>query len=111
MYGGDMMMAMAAYLDNYTPDELMQRQYLACDINIIDAIQEGYVVCPNIVSFDYSLDSTDEYKRVLGLVKKIKDPLTKIKAEDEVEKMLSLVNQAKLNGLDSIIKEHIKNYD
>lgn len=108
MYGGDMMMAMAAYLDNYSPEELLQRPYLACDINIIDAIQEGYVVCPNIVSFDYSLDDTDEYHKVLKLSRKIKNQAVRRKAEDEVEKMLALVNDAKLTGVDTVIKENIK---
>ena len=108
MYGGDMMMAMAAYLDHYTYDELMQRPYLACDINIIDAIQEGYVICPNIISFDYSLDETDEYQKVLSLAAKIKDPITKKKVSDDVEEILSLVNTAKLSGVDSVISEHLQ---
>lgn len=108
MYGGDMMMALAAYLDDYTPEELRQKQYLACDINIIDAIQEGYVICPNIVSFDYALDSTTEYEKTLKLARKIKDPTLRRKVNDEVEKMLSLINDAKLTGMDTIISEHIR---
>ncbi len=108
MYGGDMMMAMAAYLDDYTFTELMQKKYLACDINIIDAIQEGYVICPNIISFDYSLDQTDEFRKTLALARKIKNPLVKKRAEDEVQRMLKVVNHAKLNGVDSIINEYLR---
>lgn len=108
MYNGDMMMAMAAYLDDYTPEELRQKIYLASDINIIDAIQEGYVVCPNIVSFDYSLDSTNEYKKVLGIARKIREPLARKVAEDEIEKILSLISNAKLNGLNTVINQHLK---
>jgi len=106
MYGGNMMMAMAAYLDDYTPTELMQKRYLACDIDVIDAIQEGYLVCPNIVSFDYSLDETTEYNKTLKLVNKIKNPEAKRAAREEVEKMLTLVSQAKLKGVPEIIGEH-----
>ncbi len=108
MYGGDMMMAMAAYLDNYTPAELMQKRYLACDINIIDAIQDGYVICPNIVSFDYSLDQTDEYQKTISLAYKIRDQHARKIAQDEIEKMLTVIGDAKLNGVDEIIGEHLK---
>lgn len=107
MHNGDMMKAMAAYLDNYTPTELMQKRYLACDINVIDAIQEGYVVCPNIVSYDYYLDTTDEYNKTLSLFKGLKDPHAKAEARQEIEKMLSAVNSSKLEGENKIIEEYL----
>lgn len=107
MHNGDMMKAMAAYLDNYTPTELMQKRYLACDINVIDAIQEGYVVCPNIVSYDYYLDTTDEYNKTLSLFKGLKDPHAKAEARQEIEKMLSAVNSSKLEGENEIIEKYL----
>ena len=108
MYGGDMMMAMAAYLDNYSQTELYQKKYLACDINIIDAIQEGYVVCPTIVSFDYNLDETEEYTKAIKLADKMSDPVAKKQASLEVDRILDLVSSAKLEGVDELIEEHLK---
>lgn len=108
IYNGDMMMTLAAYLDNYTPEKLIQKQYLACDINLIDAIQEGYVICPNIVSFDYSLTSTEEYDKTLRLVNKIKDVGLKNKANEELAKMFTLIESAQLIGMDDVINEHLK---
>ena len=108
MYGGDMMMAMAAYLDNYTQTELLQKKYLACDINVIDAIQEGYVVCPTIISFDYTLDESDEYMKALKMASRIKDPAAKKRANEEIDKILDLVSSAKLEGVDELIEDHIR---
>lgn len=108
MYGGDMMLAMAAYLDDYSSEELVSKPYLACDMNVIDAIQEGYLVCPNIISFDYYLDERDDFQKVLKMVSQIKNPVERKKANEEVERLLSIINKAKLEGVDSIIKDHIK---
>ena len=75
---------------------------------MIDAIQEGYVICPNIISFDYSLDSTREYDLTLKLVNKIKDKTLRHKADEELEKMFTIIENAKLEGMDDVIGEHLK---
>lgn len=108
MYNGDMMMAISAYLDNYSATELMQKRYLACDINIIDAIQEGYVVCPNIISYDYALDESEDYKSAIRLVNKIKNPLAVAQAKSAIDTMLEAANKAKIVNEDEIISQYLK---
>ena len=68
--------------------------------------REGYVVCPNIVSYDYYLDTTDEYNKTLSLFKGLKDPHAKAEARQEIEKMLSAVNSSKLEGENEIIEKY-----
>ena len=104
----DMMRAMAIMLDNYTTLELCEKRYLACDINIVDAIQEGFVVCPKIVSFDYDLENTDYYKNALQLVSREKNPTTKEFLNDKLSEMQDLISLAELRGVDTIIHDYLQ---
>ena len=104
----DMMRSLAMMLDNYSSTELCEKRYLACDINIVDAIQQGFVVCPKIVSFDYDLENTDYYKNALQLVSKEKNPSTKDYLNDKLTEMQNLISLAELRGVDKIIQDYIQ---
>ena len=105
----DMMRAMAVLLDDYTPQELTEKRYLACDINIIDAIQEGYVVCPSIVSFDYNMADTPQYKNVLKIISREKNQHIKEYMNDRLAEIQGLIRDAELRGVNEIIRDNISN--
>jgi len=105
----DMMRAMAILLDDYTPQELSEKRYLACDINIIDAIQDGYVVCPSIVSFDYNMADTPQYKNALKVISKEKNQHVKEYMNDKLAEIQELIRNAELRGVNEIIRDNITN--
>ena len=104
----DMMRLMADTLDDYTNQELNEKRYLAADISIIDAIQEGYVVQPKIVSFDYNLDELPEYKEAQRVAAKETNKYTKEILNDKLIKLQNIIKDAEIRGADKIIKNFVQ---
>lgn len=107
-YNGDVMKALADFLDDYTSEELNCKVYLASDINVIDAFQEGYVICPNIVSFDYYLDESPQYQNVLRMASREKNSVVRNAMNDKINDIQNLIRDAKIVGVENIFKEYIK---
>lgn len=72
----------AALSGDYSPREMSERSYLASDMTLVDALEQGLVVKPEIVTFDYMLDETKEYQDV-------KDKLNKT---PKINRILSFKN-------------------
>jgi len=107
-YNNDMLYELADLLDNYTDEELKRKKYLASNMSLVEAIQEGYVVCPNIVSFDYYLDETKEYTELLDLISKTKDPRVRVEIQKKFAQLEDVISKAKLEGVDEVFKKYIK---
>lgn len=99
----DMMKELAEITNTYTEDELSTKQYLGYEMYLPDAIQRGLVVEPKIVSFDFMLRDTDEYKEILDMIKNEKDENKK----KQLSKIKSQIDE--LIGGEADVKEHIKN--
>lgn len=48
----------------YDYDEIAKNKYVAYKLNLLEAIEKGLVVKPEIVFFSCTLDETDEYKKI-----------------------------------------------
>ena len=99
----DMMKEIAKMTGTYADEELTQKKHLAYEMYLTDAIQRGIVVEPKIVSFDFMLRDTEEYKEILEMIEKEQD-------EDKKKKLEEIKSQIDelLNG-DTEISEYIKN--
>ena len=60
-----MMKRMAQLYGGYSQEELDNKDYLAMEMYLIDAMQRKIVIEPKIVSFNFTLRETDEYKYVV----------------------------------------------
>lgn len=105
----DMLKELALLLDDYTEEELIRKDYLASNMSLVEGIQEGYIVCPNIVSFDYYLDETDDYKQIVNLVGKVDNPRVNIILKKKFHQVEELINNTKVEGVDKIFKQYITN--
>ena len=103
----DVMRFMATFVDNYSERELAEKKYLACDINVIDAIQEGYLVCPKIISFDYNLADNSEYSHVLRLLGNERDFKVRDQINSKFREMQEVIEKAELRGVDEIVDNYL----
>ena len=101
----DMMLKFAELSGDYTKTELMQKKYLASELYLIDAMQEGIVVVPNLVSFDYSLEGSEQYKEIKKMYEEETDPIEKSRLKSIYDEMRQIVENSKKQGMPSIIKE------
>jgi len=101
---------------DYTLEEIAKRKQFACDIDVFEAIQEGYVVSPKIVGFDYFLQESDEYAEVKKMISeelskenpdfdKVKE-LKKIK--EDIDK---LIPSSKKEGINDVFTNNIQKKD
>lgn len=63
--GSDPIEYYAVLADEDNLNELRNKEYLASDTTLMDSIENDLVVAPIVVSMDYLLDETDEYKMML----------------------------------------------
>ena len=73
----DMMREIAKMTGEYSEEELDEKEYLASEMNLLDAIREGLVVEPKIVTFNYTLKESDEYIETQRLYEKEKIQIRK----------------------------------
>lgn len=106
--GKDMTRAFAKMTGDYTEEELLNKEYLASEMYLLDAMQDNYVVSPKIVTFDYTLADSDEYHEIVEMIKSEKDnekrkELIKIKSE-----MDSIIKNSKKEGMSGIFSKNIQ---
>ena len=94
--GKDMARGLAEMTKDYTEEELINKEYLASEMHLLDAMQEDYLVSPKIVTFDYTLADSDEYHEITEM----------IESEKDNEKLKELIKIK--NDMDSIIKKSSK---
>lgn len=101
----DMMLKFAELSGDYSKKELLQKRYLSSEMYLIDAMQDGIVVIPNLVSFDYTLEDSDQYKEVKTMYEKEKNPTEKARLKEIYDKMMAIVENSKKMGMPAIIKD------
>ena len=101
----DMMLKFAELSGDYSKKELLQKRYLSSEMYLIDAMQEGIVVIPNLVSFDYTLEDSDQYKEVKALYENEKNPAEKARIKTIYDEMRQIVENSKKIGMSKIIKD------
>lgn len=76
------MMRDLALLDGtgYSVKEVRQKQYLAGNMPLLKAIEEGHIMPPEVVHFNCTLDETPEYERALSTYVKAMVKLQKAKS-------------------------------
>lgn len=109
--GKNMMLEMAKLTEDYSPRELLLEKYLAVNMNVLDAMKDGIVVSPNIVSFDYTLENSDEYKEVKRMYESEINLDKKEQLGEVYQEMKTIITNSKIKGLKGIINENIKKKD
>lgn len=67
-----------ADLSGYSMKELRERDYLASDMSLVHALENGLVVKPRVISFDCKLDDTYEYEEVVKILNKAEESLERV---------------------------------
>lgn len=88
----DMMNTLAQITGDCSQEELARGEYLAKEMYLVDAIQDHLVVEPKIVSFNYSLAESEEYKEVQRLYKAEKNESKKAELKSILEQMEGIIN-------------------
>ena len=70
----------------YTETELRKRDYLASDMALVSALEDGLVVKPDVVTFDCMLDRTKEYQEI---EEKLLNAIQKSKQKDTITKKIN----------------------
>ena len=109
--GKNMMLEMAKITGDYTSRELMLEKYLAMNMNVLDAMRDKIVVTPDIVSFDYTLENTEDYQEVVSLYEHENNPEKKEQLAEIYQEMKRMIVNSKLKGIKGIINENIKKKD
>ena len=121
----DMMKEIAKMTKNYNHDELLYKQYLASEMYLVDAIQRGLVVEPEIVSFNFTLKHTDEYQEIIKMIQNEKNGYRRtqlLETKAEIDRLISEdsnvsesikrnLSQKEMKDVGKIIKETIRKKD
>lgn len=103
----DMMRNIALQTGEYTEKEIIQKKHLASELYLLDAIRLGYVVSPKIVSFDYTLEDSDEYKIIKNLYEEETDDSKKREYANALKQMNQIIENSKKKGIAQVISENI----
>jgi len=95
-----------AYELGYTQDEIERRKHVAMQMNLIDAIRNGIVVNPRLVSCAYMIKESERFRNLLEDIELIDDEnirKEKIKEYEEYKKALE-----EAAGIDEILSANLK---
>ena len=90
----------AEYL-GYTEEEILNKKHLACDIDLIEAIERGYITKPKIICCKYSYLKSCEGK--LNLISNEED---RKKYKDEFEVLRRNIDKS--SGIEKILRDNLK---
>ena len=85
----------------YTKEEIEQKQHIAMDMDLVEAIKLGLVVNPKIISCEYSLNQDGSMEDLLAKIDKIEDPEIKKELLNKYEKLRR--NLDKAQGMPEIL--------
>ena len=100
---------LAELCGTYTREEIKMKQHIASELYLVDAMQEGIVVTPKIVTFDYTLEDSEQYKEVKKMYETEKNQNKKEKLKNIYESMRKIINTSKNKGMPTIFKEGFEN--
>ena len=104
----DMLYELAKMSGSYTEKELVEKKYLASEMYLLDAMKDDIVVTPKVVTFDYNLDTTEEYAEVKRMLHTETDPGKKAELDKIYKEMTAIIKKAKKEGIDKIFNDNIK---
>ena len=103
----DMMREVAEMTEEWSIKELNEKSYLATEMYLLDAIRDEIVVSPKIVTFDYTLEDSREYKEIKRMVETEKNASKKAELKIIYNKMTAIIEKSKKDGMKKIIKDNI----
>ena len=101
----NMVEKIAEFSGAYTDEEIKRKKYMAAEMYLVDAMQEGIVVTPNIVTFDYSLENSEQYREVKRMYENEINPYKKEELKKIYEEMRKIIEASQKKGMSNIIKE------
>ena len=113
-----------AKLMGYTQEEIENEEHFAMNMSLIEAIRNGIIVNPFLVSCEYTLMQIEKYKKLYSNINEIEDNDLKKEKLNELERILkennlsldslannseySVANLARTDGIDEILKSNLK---
>lgn len=107
----DMMRNLALLTGEYTSRDIIEKKHLASELYLLDAIRMGYVVSPKVVSFDYTLKESDQYKTIKKLYTEETDFGRKREYAKALTEMNEIIENSEKKGMSKIISENITQKD
>lgn len=101
----NMVEKLAEFSGAYSEEEIKKKKYMAAEMYLVDAMQEGIVVTPNIVTFDYSLENSEQYKEVKKMYESETNPYKKEELKKIYDDMRKIIEVSQTKGMANIIKE------
>lgn len=110
--GKDMMDELAKMSGDYSEEEIESKRHIAKEMYLLDAIKDGIVVEPKIVTFNYQLEESDEYAEIIRLYNEAPDGSEeKRRLQDTKNRMDEIIRKSKAKGIRGIVNENIKKKD
>lgn len=107
----NMVEKLAEFSGAYTKEEIKKKKYMAAEMYLVDAMQEGIVVTPNIVTFDYSLENSEQYEEVKRKYESEQNSSKKEELKKIYDDMRKIIEVSQKRGMANIIKEgFLKNH-
>ena len=79
---------------------------------LLDAIRDGIVIAPKIVSFNYELENSMEYKEIIRLYEQAPEGSPeKLEFERAYKKMKEIIDTSKSEGMKKIIENNLPKQD
>jgi len=107
----DMSRGLAEMTGEYTSSELIRKEHQATEMTLLDAMQDGLVVSPRIVTFDYTLGESQEYQQVKEMIDREQDPAKKEQLKQIYKEMTAIIKNSEKDGMSRILAENIKKKD
>lgn len=107
----DMLSELARMSGDYTEHEIVQGKHLASNMDVLDAMRDGIVVSPRIVTFDYTLDQSLQYQEIKKMIKEETDPEKKAELLKIHKEMNDIIKKSKKEGIQKIIADNITKKD
>ena len=105
--GVDTMEEMAKNYGGYTTEEIINKEYYAAEMTLIDAMQRKIVVEPIIVPFNNNLVDLPEYQEIVEAVEELEktgsDPKLLKKLKFNLSQMNEIVGQSSLGRNDQLV--------
>lgn len=108
MDGKDMTRELAEIIGEYTAKELIQKEHLASEMYLLDAMQDDIVVSPKVVTFDYNLGETQEYQEMKKMINEEKDPTKKEELKKVYKEMTAIIKNSEKDGINKIFADNMK---
>lgn len=90
----------------YSQEEIASQEYIAMNMNLVDAIRLGLVVSPKIISCEYNLANNYDFEKILEKINLIEDENERNAKLEKYNELRRKIDKAE--GISEILKSSLK---